>query len=143
MLPAEDYEANCAFTDFANWLIPGRVMLGRYPFVEPSRCRSRDVGEEQLRQLLNAGITVFVSLQVGAGCWDVAEPPCVVSAHASCSINQPIPAANRFHNMCPPTLPVRRRSRSRQQCALAVWTGLCPTAPPPRCWPPRCRRRPP
>lgn len=63
--PAENYEETCAFTDFANWLIPGRLMLGRYPFVEPSRCRSRDVGEEQLRQLLAAGITVFVSLQVG------------------------------------------------------------------------------
>ncbi|KAL4423893.1 hypothetical protein ABPG75_001194 [Micractinium tetrahymenae] len=62
--PLDDgYESACAFTDFANWLIPGRVMLGRYPFVEPSRCRSRDVGEEQLRQLLAAGITTFVSLQ--------------------------------------------------------------------------------
>ncbi len=38
-------------------------MLGRYPFVEPSRCQSRDVGEKQLRQLLNAGITTFVCLQ--------------------------------------------------------------------------------
>lgn len=65
LLLADNYEATCAFTDFANWLIPGRVMLGRYPFVEPSRCRSRDVGEEQLRQLLSAGITAFVSLQVG------------------------------------------------------------------------------
>ena len=48
-------------------------MLGRYPFVEPSRCRSRDVGEEQLRQLLAAGITVFVSLQVCAKRWGVVQ----------------------------------------------------------------------
>lgn len=40
-------------------------MLGRYPFVEPSRCRSREVGEEQLRQLIAAGVTTFISLQVG------------------------------------------------------------------------------
>lgn len=38
-------------------------MLGRYPFVEPSRCRSREVGEEQLRQLIAAGVTTFISLQ--------------------------------------------------------------------------------
>lgn len=62
---ADGYESACAFTDFANWLIPGRVMLGRYPFVEPSRCRSREVGEEQLRQLIAAGVTTFISLQVG------------------------------------------------------------------------------
>lgn len=61
---SDGYESACAFTDFANWLIPGRVMLGRYPFVEPSRCRSRDVGEEQLRQLIAAGVTTFISLQV-------------------------------------------------------------------------------
>lgn len=66
--PAAGYEAACAFADFANWLIPGRVMLGRYPFVEPSRCRSRDVGEEQLRRLLVAGVTTFVCLQVCGAC---------------------------------------------------------------------------
>jgi alanine transaminase len=43
-------------------------MLGRYPFIEPSRCRSRTVGEQQLEQILSAGITTFVSLQVGARC---------------------------------------------------------------------------
>lgn len=40
-------------------------MLGRYPHVEPSRCATRDQGEVQLRQILEAGITTFVSLQVG------------------------------------------------------------------------------
>lgn len=39
-------------------------MLGRYPFVEPSKCRSRDLGEDQLRQLVATGITAFVCLQV-------------------------------------------------------------------------------
>jgi len=38
-------------------------MLGRYPFVEPSRCRSRTQGEEQLEKILKEGVTTFVSLQ--------------------------------------------------------------------------------
>lgn len=74
-LQADGYERACAFTDFGNWLIPGRVMLGRYPFVEPSRCRSRDMGEEQLRQLLAAGITTFVCLQVSRSCQQASGLP--------------------------------------------------------------------
>jgi alanine transaminase len=38
-------------------------MLGRYPFVEPSRCRSRTEGEAMIRQLIAAGTTTFVCLQ--------------------------------------------------------------------------------
>lgn len=34
---AENYEVAHAFTAYSNWLIRGRLMLGRYPFVEPSR----------------------------------------------------------------------------------------------------------
>ncbi len=37
--PAGSYEDRCTFTDYANWVVPGHVMLGRYPYVEPSRCR--------------------------------------------------------------------------------------------------------
>lgn len=59
----ERYEERCTFTSFGNWLIPGRLMLGRYPFIEPSRCRSREMGEAQLKQLLEAGITTFICLQ--------------------------------------------------------------------------------
>lgn len=62
-----EYENICTFTDYANWLIPpqekGAVMLGRYPYVEPARCRSHEKGEEQLRTILEAGVTTFVSLQ--------------------------------------------------------------------------------
>ena len=29
-----------AFESYANWLIPGRLLVGRYPYIEPSRCRS-------------------------------------------------------------------------------------------------------
>lgn len=34
---AENYEVAHTFTAYSNWLIRGRLMLGRYPFVEPSR----------------------------------------------------------------------------------------------------------
>ena len=64
--PADNYEATCSFTDVGNWLIPGRLMAGRYPFVEPGRCRSHEVGEAQLRELVQAGLTTFVCLQVRA-----------------------------------------------------------------------------
>ncbi|KAG2430152.1 hypothetical protein HXX76_010251 [Chlamydomonas incerta] len=60
---ADAYESNVAFTDFANWLIPGSVMLGRYPYVEPSRCLRREQGEKQLQRILETGVTTFVSLQ--------------------------------------------------------------------------------
>ena len=38
MLAAENYEVAHTFASYASWLIRGRLMLGRYPFVEPSRC---------------------------------------------------------------------------------------------------------
>ncbi|KAG2484751.1 hypothetical protein HYH03_016498 [Edaphochlamys debaryana] len=64
-LPALDgsYETNVAFTEFANWLIPGTLMVGRYPYVEPSRCTRRELGEQQLERILETGVTTFVSLQ--------------------------------------------------------------------------------
>ncbi|GLC38184.1 hypothetical protein PLESTB_001090400 [Pleodorina starrii] len=62
--PLDDaYESTVAFTDFANWLIPGNVLLGRYPYVEPSRCLRREQGEQQLQRILDTGVTTFVSLQ--------------------------------------------------------------------------------
>ncbi|PNH00443.1 hypothetical protein TSOC_013733, partial [Tetrabaena socialis] len=57
------YESTVAFSDSANWLIPGSVMLGRYPYVEPSRCLRREQGDKHLALILEAGVTTFVSLQ--------------------------------------------------------------------------------
>jgi alanine transaminase len=59
----QDYEIKMRFQEFANWLIPGSLMAGRYPFVEPSRCRDRKTGEEMLEALITAGVTTFISLQ--------------------------------------------------------------------------------
>jgi alanine transaminase len=63
--PAAKYEEVHAFSDFANWLIPGKLLVGRYPYVEPSRCKTYEEGEQHLQEILKAGITSFISLQVG------------------------------------------------------------------------------
>jgi hypothetical protein len=62
-LCAEDFAARHQIAAYANWLLPGYVMVGRYPFIEPSRCKERAQGEAQLEAILNAGITTFVCLQ--------------------------------------------------------------------------------
>eukprot|EP00197_Chlamydomonas_leiostraca_P006335 CAMPEP_0202865850 /NCGR_PEP_ID=MMETSP1391-20130828/6550_1 /ASSEMBLY_ACC=CAM_ASM_000867 /TAXON_ID=1034604 /ORGANISM="Chlamydomonas leiostraca, Strain SAG 11-49" /LENGTH=302 /DNA_ID=CAMNT_0049545731 /DNA_START=42 /DNA_END=950 /DNA_ORIENTATION=+ len=59
-----NYEKAHTFADFANWAVPGSLLLGRYPYCEPSRCaHDHAKGEAQLQQILEAGITTFVSLQ--------------------------------------------------------------------------------
>ncbi|KAJ9529462.1 hypothetical protein QJQ45_013819 [Haematococcus lacustris] len=58
-----EYEAWHSFGDFANWLVPGWVLLGRYPYCEPSRCPSYEKGEQQLEKIISAGISTFVCLQ--------------------------------------------------------------------------------
>lgn len=47
--PAAKYEEVHAFSDFANWLIPGKLLVGRYPYVEPSRCKTYEEGELHLQ----------------------------------------------------------------------------------------------
>eukprot|EP00889_Picochlorum_renovo_P003306 jgi/Picre1/30336/NNA_005700.t1 len=59
----DDYHSTMGFSESANWLIPGVLMAGRYPFVEPSRCTKRADGEAMLEQLLMSGIKTFISLQ--------------------------------------------------------------------------------
>eukprot|EP00775_Hariotina_reticulata_P002352 gene2352-2658_t len=59
----ENYEANHTFSNFANWLIPGTLLVGRYPYVEPSRCKTYEAGEQKLQQILDTGVTTFMSLQ--------------------------------------------------------------------------------
>ncbi|KAG7673729.1 hypothetical protein NADE_004582 [Nannochloris sp. 'desiccata'] len=57
------YEAACSFSSYANWLIPGYVMLGRYPYVEPSRCHTRNEGDIQIEAIMREGVSTFVCLQ--------------------------------------------------------------------------------
>ena len=38
-------------------------MLGRYPYVEPNLCRTRDQGDAQIEAILHSGVTTFVCLQ--------------------------------------------------------------------------------
>jgi hypothetical protein len=61
---AEKYEDACTFMGFANWVVPGHLMLGRYPFISPGREISRELGEQQLKDVIQSGITTFVCLQV-------------------------------------------------------------------------------
>lgn len=63
LLLTANYEAVSSFSDYAAWLIPGALMQGRYPYIEPSRCLTREEGEEHLTEILQAGLTTFVSLQ--------------------------------------------------------------------------------
>jgi hypothetical protein len=60
---ADEVDQRHQFSSYSNWIIPGFVMLGRYPFLEPTHCTKRDIGEKQLQQILSAGITTFVSLE--------------------------------------------------------------------------------
>mmetsp|Transcript_41307 Transcript_41307/g.106963 ORF Transcript_41307/g.106963 Transcript_41307/m.106963 type:complete len:226 (+) Transcript_41307:293-970(+) len=48
---------------FAAWLLPGKLLVGRYPFVDCDRCWVAEEGERQLAAVLRAGVTVFCSLQ--------------------------------------------------------------------------------
>ena len=59
----DSYETLTAFSEYANWVIPGSLMLGRYPHIEPSRCTVRKTGEAQLERLISNGIRTFYCLQ--------------------------------------------------------------------------------
>ena len=58
-----DFGQRHAFTDWANWIIPGYLMVGQYPFVDPHHVHDRTAGEERLKAILNAGLVTFVCLQ--------------------------------------------------------------------------------
>jgi len=61
------YEEAHAFSRFSNWVIPGQVMVGRYPYIEPGsqrRCDNHETGMDQLEQIIDAQIQTFVCLQV-------------------------------------------------------------------------------
>ncbi|CAE8680112.1 unnamed protein product, partial [Polarella glacialis] len=46
---------------YANW-VADRILLGRFPYVEPSRLRGPEAGRRRLVEVLGAGVDVFVSL---------------------------------------------------------------------------------
>ena len=60
----DSYPQTHSFSDVAHWIVPGALMVGRYPYVEPSRCSNREVGEEQMKDILErGGVRKFVCLQ--------------------------------------------------------------------------------
>ncbi|KAG1667516.1 hypothetical protein FOA52_013706 [Chlamydomonas sp. UWO 241] len=63
LAPLDDtFEATHTFTEFANWVVPGAIMQGQYPFIAPKLCETRQKGEERIAIILEAGIDTFVSL---------------------------------------------------------------------------------
>uniref|UniRef100_A0A7R9VHW3 Tyrosine specific protein phosphatases domain-containing protein n=1 Tax=Chlamydomonas euryale TaxID=1486919 RepID=A0A7R9VHW3_9CHLO len=61
--PLDDtYEREHTFSKYANWVVPGMLMQGQYPFVAPEVCSSRDEGVQRIREILEAGVSTFVSL---------------------------------------------------------------------------------
>jgi len=50
-------------SDYANWLIPGRVMCGPYPGLDGVNFPDEDAAAEHLKKLLQDGIDTFVCLQ--------------------------------------------------------------------------------
>ena len=52
---------------FCNWIVPGKVMLGRYPHGTPIGSKtgrpSLEESRQHIRKLLEAGVSVFVMLQ--------------------------------------------------------------------------------
>ena len=59
---AEEFDARHNFSESANWLVPGYIMVGEYPFVNGSSCTDYNDGEARLQQALKAGITAFASM---------------------------------------------------------------------------------
>ncbi|CAJ1377172.1 unnamed protein product [Effrenium voratum] len=53
-----------AFSRHANWLVPGQLMVGRYPYVNPVYCDQLEEAEAHLAALLEeAKVSTFVCLQ--------------------------------------------------------------------------------
>merc|ERR1712130_405966 len=63
LLPLEDrmFVESHTFSSTANWLVPGAILVGRYPFVQKGV--EAAAGEADLRKIIDAGVTIFVSLQ--------------------------------------------------------------------------------
>jgi hypothetical protein len=64
----EFQSSSYAFSSYANWLIKGVLMIGRYPGVEPSLCTNLECAEDHLYKLVEelpfgAGVVTWVSFQ--------------------------------------------------------------------------------
>lgn len=63
LLPLEDrnFLEKHRFSSTANWLVPGALLVGRYPFMQKGV--EAAAGEADLKKIVEAGVTIFVSLQ--------------------------------------------------------------------------------
>eukprot|EP00955_Chlamydomonas_euryale_P087051 364265-Chlamydomonas_euryale.AAC.17 len=62
-------------------LVRTQVMLGRYPYVEPSRCPDAEQGQAQMAAIMDAGITTFVCLQMYCRPTSTSVCPCGRNSH--------------------------------------------------------------
>ena len=65
-----------AFKSYANWLIPGRLLLGRYPYVEPSRCRSVKTWVLKVSQSSSVVCMLHRAVPGSPALWVAAGNPC-------------------------------------------------------------------
>jgi hypothetical protein len=53
-----------AFSAYANWIIPGKLLIGRYPGIDPTQCLTLGCAEAKLRELIGrGGVCTWVSMQ--------------------------------------------------------------------------------
>jgi len=63
------FESEHCFSRFANWVLPGRLMAGRYPYIEPGHdgeSNTHGKGIMRLQNILSTGIRTIVCLQVNS-----------------------------------------------------------------------------
>jgi hypothetical protein len=58
-----DFEQQHMFKTWCNWVLPGFLAVGQYPFIDPHHTCTRDQGEARLKDALSAGLATFVCLQ--------------------------------------------------------------------------------
>eukprot|EP00439_Symbiodinium_sp_Y106_P079065 s1503_g17.t2 len=86
------------FSEHANWLLPGHLMIGRYPYLNPVYCTSQREALEQLHGLLKAGITTFVCLQKAGRIYLLQ---CQISGIPDCFPGRFLPYAAKAQSLMP------------------------------------------
>lgn len=76
---AGDFPARHTFSGYANWLVPGYVMVGQYPFVHGSTCKAHGDGEARLQQILQACSLAMFGIQHSSwSCEPASGIPCAL-----------------------------------------------------------------
>eukprot|EP01025_Chloroclados_australasicus_P014526 TRINITY_DN167_c0_g3_i1.p1 TRINITY_DN167_c0_g3~~TRINITY_DN167_c0_g3_i1.p1 ORF type:complete len:295 (+),score=13.62 TRINITY_DN167_c0_g3_i1:45-887(+) len=61
--PLDDtYESAVRSTSFCNWVLPGHLMIGQYPYTNTEYTATHEEGEKKLQQVIEQGVNTFVCL---------------------------------------------------------------------------------